>query len=323
MQNIPIGVSNLPNLVHNEFTHMGCNFNIMIVGSHGLGKTTFINKLLEQNIVKKAPFEDTPDSGNPYCVLEAKCNIQTSYIEIRENAFTIRLNITEIDGIGDSVDNRECYRPIIDLIEANFNDYHQKFKEQTKSTIDDKRIHVCLYFLEPIGTIKTPDLETLKHISTHCTIIPIIAKADLLSKDELHEMKDIMRDILNTNGIAFFDPAEPPLNSPFAIFCDSRSPDDNAHLDWAQISFNSQTNDFLLVKRLIIERNALFLITKTDQYYDNYRISHLLTTSSDADILARKERIENKIREYNEKINSMHCHTAKNTLANDVSVEIE
>jgi len=321
MQNITIGVSNLPNLVHNEFTYMGCSFNIMVVGSHGLGKTTFINKLLEHNVIKRDPFVCSQSEGNPYWVLEAKCNIQTSFIEIRENGFTTKLNITEVDGVGDCVDNRECYKPIVDLIEANFNDYHQKFKEQTKRSIDDKRIHVCLYFLEPISTIKKPDLEVLRHISTHCTVIPVIAKADLLGKDEIHEIKAHMREILHANGIVFFENGDMPLNAPFAVFSEARSGEDSSQLEWTPMSTNAQLNDFLLIKRLIIDKNAISLITRTDQYYDNYRISHLLTTSSDSEIIERKERIERKIREYNERLNAIQCCSTKAGLIGDMSVE--
>lgn len=323
MQNITIGVSNLPNLVHNEFTFMGCNFNIMLVGSHGLGKTTFINKLLEHNVVKREPFECSQHEGNPYWVLEAKCNIQTSSIEIRENGFAIKLNITEVDGVGDSVDNRECYKPIVDLIEANFNDYHQKFKEQTKRSIDDKRIHICLYFLEPINTIKMPDLETLKQISTHCTVIPVIAKADLLGKDEVQEIKARMRDILHSNDIVFFEDGNTPTSAPFAVFSEARGGDDSSQLEWAPMSINSQINDFLLIKRLMIDRSAMALIMRTDQYYDNYRISHLLTTSSDTEILERKDRIEKKIREYNSRLNTIQCTSSKSGMVSDLAVEIE
>lgn len=300
MQNNIIGVSNLPNLLHNEFSFRGCSFNMMVVGSHGLGKTTFINKLLETGVIKKQPFDCPYD--NPFWITESKCNIQTSSIEIRENGFTIRLNITEVDGIGDCVDNRDCYKPVVELLESNFNDYHQKFKEQTRSVIDDKRIHVCFYFLEPVFAIKKPDLETLKHISPHCTVVPIIAKSDLISRDQVLDLKTCIRGILKDNNIPFFEDIEGQAEAPFVVFSEIRDDDSLRNSEWAPTSFNTQTNDFIPLKRLIIERSAIDLIKETDQYYDNYRISRLIMNSTDKEIIAMKERVEKKIKEYQDKI---------------------
>ena len=39
-----IGISNLPKSHHASLSVRSCNFNAMIVGSHGLGKTTFLSQ---------------------------------------------------------------------------------------------------------------------------------------------------------------------------------------------------------------------------------------------------------------------------------------
>lgn len=312
-ENNIIGISNLPNLLHNDYSFRGCNFNIMVVGSNGLGKTTFLNRLFDTKMIKNQPFDVSGD--NPYWVMESKCNIQTSSFEIRENGFTTRINITEIDGLGDCVDNRDCYKPIIEILEKNFQDYQEKFKVRTKSTIDDKRIHVCLYFLEPISYIKRPDLETLKQISAHCTIVPIVAKSDLISSDEVLNFKYNIKNILEQNEISFFDDIENSAEGPFMIFSEFRNSESNNKNEFVTPGYNTQTNDFTTVKRLIIETRAIDLINLTDQYYDNFRISRLILNSTDRDIIENKERIEKKIKKYKEYIKRMSLKE-KETVSN-------
>ena len=39
-----IGISNLPKSHHASLSVRSCNFNAMIVGSNGLGKTTFLSQ---------------------------------------------------------------------------------------------------------------------------------------------------------------------------------------------------------------------------------------------------------------------------------------
>ena len=63
------------------------------------------------------------------------------------------------------LNNTNCYEPIVEVLESNFNDYQMKFKTNVISLIDDKRIHLCLYFLEPLDSLRQVDLEIMKKIS--------------------------------------------------------------------------------------------------------------------------------------------------------------
>lgn len=304
MENKGIGVSNLPNLLHSEFRKKSCDMNIMVIGSHGLGKTTFLNKIIGNSILKTKPFQER--EIGPYWYLEAKCNIQTSKVEVIENEFVTRFNIIEVDGIGDNVDNTNCYVPIVELIESKFDDYMEKFKNSTANQIEDSRIHVCFYFLEPIMSISAPDFETLKRIAPLCTIIPVIAKSDLLSADQIPQMKSYFRNILEQNEISNFNEISKDL--PFFIFSESRGDElgfEEGKL-WRDTTFQSQhVNDFSVVKRLIFERHAYQLIKDTDQFYDNYRITKLLQESTDKEIREAKERIEKKISDYQKQVKDL------------------
>lgn len=306
MENNGIGIANLPNLLHSEFRKTPCYLNIMVVGSHGLGKTTFLNKIIGNPILKIQPFEK--NETNPFWYQEAKCNIQISTVEVVENGFMTRFNIIEVDGLGDHVDNTGCYTPIVELIESKFEAYAAAFKENTSKFIEDHRIHMCFYFLEPIFSISIPNLETMKKLSALCTIIPIIAKSDLLSSAQVPIIKSTIKRILEDNDIAIFNTAEYAEEGPFLIFSESRGESTSVDGEklWRESAYESQqVNDFSVVKRLIIERHAYQLIKETDQFYDNYRITRLLQQSTDKDIKDSKERIEKMISDYQNEVREL------------------
>lgn len=300
MQKRPIGVSTLPNLLHNHLIVKGCTLNIMVVGSKGLGKTTFLNQFLGKSILKSQPFE--PKNDNPFWHLEDVCNIQTSYVEILEGEFTTKINLTEVDGIGDCVENSNCYEPVVSFLESKFDDYQNKFKNSVKQLIDDNRVHLCLYFLEPISFIKESDLTTLKHISKYCTILPIISKADLLDNDKIMEIRHSFREILNDKNIPFYDDKEASTEAPYFVFSHDRQASSNYVWNSASYS-NIQVNEFPEIKKMILEKCITTFIEQTDQFYDNYRILKMLKNTHDSGTRAV---FEQKIKNYQSKMKILH-----------------
>lgn len=50
----------------------------------------------------------------------------------------------------------------------------------------DMRVHACLFFIRPTGhTLKPLDIEIMKRLGTRVNLIPIIAKADTLTPNDL------------------------------------------------------------------------------------------------------------------------------------------
>ena len=67
---------------------------------------------------------------------------------------------------------------------------------------DDSRIHVCLYFISPTGhSLRSLDLLTMKQLVSRVNVIPLIGKADIVSKQELKAFKRRIREELLNNGI--------------------------------------------------------------------------------------------------------------------------
>lgn len=59
-----------------------------------------------------------------------------------------------------------------------------------RKKIHDPRIDCCLYFIPPwVRGLRPMDIECLKQLKDRVNIIPIIGKADSLTKNELDTLK--------------------------------------------------------------------------------------------------------------------------------------
>ncbi|NXS05560.1 SEP11 protein, partial [Oxylabes madagascariensis] len=110
------------------------------------------------------------------------------------------------------------YKPIVEYIDAQFEAYLQEELKIKRSLFNyhDTRIHACLYFIAPTGhSLKSLDLVTMKKLdSKSCmwrccpvlqvNIIPIIAKADTIAKNELHKFKSKIMSELVSNGVQIY-----------------------------------------------------------------------------------------------------------------------
>ncbi|XP_063194600.1 septin-10 isoform X3 [Chroicocephalus ridibundus] len=100
-----------------------------------------------------------------------------------------------------------CCQPIVDYIDAQFEAYLQEELKIKRSLFSyhDTRIHVCLYFISPTGhSLKTLDLLTMKSLDSKVNIIPIIGKADSISKTELQKFKNKIMSELVSNGVQIY-----------------------------------------------------------------------------------------------------------------------
>ena len=81
---------------------------------------------------------------------------------------------------------------IVEYINKQFEHYLQEELKIRRQLMlyKDTRIHVCLYFISPTGHgLKALDVVTMKELSKKANVIPVIAKADTTSKDELKRFK--------------------------------------------------------------------------------------------------------------------------------------
>lgn len=320
-----IGISNLPNVRHRTFCRAGIDFNIMAAGSTGLGKSSFVNQMLGACVLSADPFLEAGDGVENYEVFGASgsgaassledryfyrnalLNIQISKFFASEQGFQTRITVTEVDGVGDSVCNNRCWEPVGELINDNFRDFLEQERRSVRSLIKDRRIHVCLYFLEPNpGHVKAADLRTMKEISRHCNLVPVVGKSDLLNEVQKQECHDTVLSALGREGIEVFPmEAGSAANGPFFVVC--RSMDGRQQTEreypWGLMFLDQvKSNDFYMLADALVRKNLIRLVEATEGFYDGFKTKEIGRSVEKPEALEQDDRrltkeIQKKIRE--------------------------
>ncbi len=188
-----VGFDRIANQCVNKSIKSGFAFNILCIGETGIGKSTLMNCLFNTN------FNLEPSSHHEQLV-----KLKTNTFDLVEDNIKLKLTIIESSGFGDQINKENSHEPILDYVNAQYETYVQQELNLKRnfSNIDDTRVHVCLYFVCPTGhSLKSIDLKTMKALDRKVNIIPIIAKADTISKNELIDFKKRIMNDLNTNHV--------------------------------------------------------------------------------------------------------------------------
>uniref|UniRef100_A0A8C1WYL8 Septin n=1 Tax=Cyprinus carpio TaxID=7962 RepID=A0A8C1WYL8_CYPCA len=174
-----VGFDSLPDQLVNKSTSQGFCFNILCIG-----KLETQTQLLQ----KVQTFTDAPEENTIFHApaLNASC-------------FPLELVFESLSCLH--------YQHIVDYIDTQFESYLQEELKIKRSlhNYHDSRIHACLYFIAPSGhSLKSLDLVTMKKLDSKVNIIPVIAKADTISKSELHKFKIKIMSELVSNGVQIY-----------------------------------------------------------------------------------------------------------------------
>jgi cell division control protein 11 len=198
-----------------------CQFTMMIVGTSGLGKTSFVNTLFNEQV---APISHVMGDGQGLAesmggtvltMAELEKPVPVSFIpytiEREEFGTKMAMTIIETPGFGDSLYNEAGCDTILKYIETQFDhvlEEESRIKRNPK--FQDTRIHVLLYFIAPTGHgLRELDILFMKIVGKRVNVIPVIAKADALTPEELVLFKQrIMEDIIKYNIPIFQFPYE-------------------------------------------------------------------------------------------------------------------
>ncbi|CAH1173992.1 unnamed protein product [Phaedon cochleariae] len=277
-----VGFDSLPDQLVSKSVQNGFIFNIMCIGETGLGKSTLMDSLFNTN------FESIP---SPHSLPSVKLKAQT--YELQESNVRLKLTIVDTVGYGDQINKEDSFKAIVDYIDAQFENYLQeelKIK-RSLSTYHDSRTHVCLYFICPTGHgLKSIDLVCMKQLDQKVNVIPIIAKADTISKTELQKFKSKIMAELQNNGVSIYEfPVDDEsvsevntnMNShiPFAVIGSTdfirvaNKMVRARQYPWGTVQVENETHcDFVKLREMLIRTNMEDMREKTHcRHYELYR----------------------------------------------------
>lgn len=154
-------------------------------GESGLGKSTLVNTLFNTSLYPPKESKQPSLDFAPKTV-----SISSISADIEENGVRLRLNVVDTPGFGDFVNNDDSWRPIVENIEQRFDAYLDAENKVNRVNIIDNRIHACVYFIQPTGhSLKPLDVEVMRRLHTKVNLIPVIAKADTLTDEEIIAFK--------------------------------------------------------------------------------------------------------------------------------------
>jgi len=195
-----VGFANLPNQVHRKTVKRGFEFTLMVVGESGLGKSTLINSLFLTDLYAGRNFPSAKDR------IKSTLQIDTSSVEIEERGVRLKLTVVDTPGFGDSLDCSDGFVPIVKYIEQQFENYLRDESGLNRRNIADNRVHCCFYFINPCGHgLKPIDIKFMKLLHERVNIVPVIGKADTLTKKELQQIKRKVLEEVHKNGIKIYD----------------------------------------------------------------------------------------------------------------------
>ncbi|KAL0086059.1 Septin-type guanine nucleotide-binding (G) domain-containing protein [Phycomyces blakesleeanus] len=176
-------------------------FNVMVVGFAGVGKTAFIKTLLEalklDSPKEKHTLFDPPVLQGPLTKTAAPYTVS---VDLDIDGEKVALTLIDTPGFQASFLADKQLHDILGYIEHQFDltlAEESKVKRNPKAV--DTQVHACLYFLDPTKSVLDEyDIRILTRLSRRVNVIPVLGKADTLTKAQRDRMKPaIMQSVYN------------------------------------------------------------------------------------------------------------------------------
>ncbi|KAG6864191.1 Septin Spn2 [Blastosporella zonata] len=288
-----VGFDSITQQIEHKLLKRGFQFNVIVVGQTGLGKSTLINTIFASHLIDSKGRLASDEAVRQTTEIQAVSHV------IVENGVKLRLNIVDTPGYGDQVNNSDCWDPIVKYIKDQHSAYLRKELTAMRDRyIQDTRIHCCLYFINPTGHALRPiDVIVMKKLSEVVNVVPVIAKSDSLTPEERDRFKAKIREELQYDNIRMYpfdtdedDEEEVQLNAavrniiPFAVV----GSENNVIIDgksvrgrrnrWGVVNVEDPNHcEFINLRDFLTRTHLQDLIETTAQiHYEAFRSKQLL-----------------------------------------------
>lgn len=171
------------------------DINLLFVGEKGLGISTFINEFLK--LISAKPKEGQPEYVPTSVAVLAVPSLpqpQHFYYELfTENSnTTVRLRITTLPEFGTEVSLSQAQELVVEELQQKIERQREmdERKPWEQELHKEELIHACFYFLKP-HCLRQVDVSFLQRLDEYVPVIPILAKADTYSAQELTEYRKL------------------------------------------------------------------------------------------------------------------------------------
>lgn len=220
---------------------------------------------------------------------------------------------------------------MIDYIDEQYGRFLDYENGLNRKHISDTRVHCLFYFISPIGYgLKPLDIQVMKALHNKVNLIPIIGKADALTRREVSELKERIMKEIRDHGINIY--SIPDCDSdeeedykeqirsirnalPFAVSSSVQMVDvkgkkmKGRQYPWGTVETeNFEHSDFVKLKSLLITHMQDLREVTHEVHYENYREMRLRERSSSqvsaTDSCSSEER-ERQLKEKEEELRRM------------------
>lgn len=177
------------------------NFLVMIVGQSGSGRSTLINTLCGGNSI--VPGLSTA-SEDPFT---RKLTLRHENVELEDNeGHKISLNIIDTPNFANAINCDDDFKVVVDFLRHQYDEVLlEESRVKRNPRFKDGRIHVLIYMVVPTGHgLSEIDIKFMQNVLNLVNIIPVIAKADSLTPQELLLSKRMILEDLQRFNVNYY-----------------------------------------------------------------------------------------------------------------------
>lgn len=255
------------------------HFNLMVAGLSGLGKTTAVKALFK---AWTQPGQKQHQNGEPH-------NPPTSHVDTsrvferfdKKTNTVLRVTIVDTPGFGNNIDHGDAVKPITKYVADCRRRQYEMASSETDPSNRDQLVHACVYFMSPHRFLEI-DRFFLKHVQQELPVIPVIAKSDTLTDEELAAYRKHLRHQFHKEKIDTYilddgNASTGPRAREIPTDCLAIIARDGTYPWGVSRVYDEDHSDFDLLRHALLSEHTEKLIQLARTKYQHYRVKQIRT----------------------------------------------